>query len=353
MSTSGEESGAIAEKAVAQEENGLKRNHEISTESPLVQRIYLKFREAVGKTMEEIDYDDIRAGIQNLQEEVIFALKDLQERSGVGDESMSVFEDEIIKSKVEAFLTKKMHDNEVKRRQALESRVGEQGIRIKMLEGKILELNQLIEELITKIEELEGELRNKMYDALTKLYNKESFGTAFEYILSSLQREAHSIPVPLTLLMFDIDHFKGVNDNYGHLVGDKVLAGVGEVIKGTFQRKDDITARYGGEEFAAILPKCKGADAQRLAEELRVAIESKDFIVEDGEGQKKISVTVSIGVLTAIMYKFPSDDFTSILEGIIKQADGLLYEAKNGGRNRAIAKEVHIGEKHDEGGVIL
>jgi len=121
--------------------------------------------------------------------------------------------------------------------------------------------------------------------------------------------------------MFDIDHFKKVNDTFGHLAGDQVLKHLAITIK-TKIRREDLFARYGGEEFAIVLPEIDGYNAHQFAEKVRRIVEATDFRFE----QTKIDVTVSMGVATL-------DADTADAAALIKRADERLYEAKGAGRN--------------------
>jgi diguanylate cyclase (GGDEF)-like protein len=125
----------------------------------------------------------------------------------------------------------------------------------------------------------------------------------------------------LSLLMIDIDHFKDVNDTYGHLAGDSVLRDLANIVAKRL-RPDDELGRYGGEEFAAILPETSLAGAVKIAEDLRRLVEQHPFVVE-GE---QIKVTVSIGV-SELKQGMDSNAF-------FRSADELLYKAKNSGRNK-------------------
>jgi diguanylate cyclase (GGDEF)-like protein len=155
-------------------------------------------------------------------------------------------------------------------------------------------------------------------DGLTQIFNKR-------YFLETLEREisrAHRYHRDVTLILFDIDHFKSVNDTFGHLAGDTVLKQLAQVIRGRI-RREDIMARYGGEEFAILLPEIALANGMQFAEKVRKMIERTTFKFED----QKIPITVSVGVaqLGAAMQ--------SALE-LIKAADEELYRAKQDGRNR-------------------
>jgi diguanylate cyclase (GGDEF)-like protein len=126
---------------------------------------------------------------------------------------------------------------------------------------------------------------------------------------------------PLTLVMCDIDHFKVVNDEYGHLAGDHILKEVGQLAKMRL-RPDDVIARYGGEEFALILPETDLRGGIQIADELREIIATANFVFEDED----IAVTISCGV-AELDPKWRCYDF-------VKAADQQLYEAKRAGRNR-------------------
>jgi diguanylate cyclase (GGDEF)-like protein len=159
--------------------------------------------------------------------------------------------------------------------------------------------------------------RMTIVDGLTGVNNKR-------YLMESLEREiprARRHQRPLSLVMFDIDHFKDVNDNFGHLAGDYVLKELATIVK-TRLRPDDVLARYGGEEFSIILPETTLAGAAAIAEELRILVEEHVFEFE-GERMK---VTVSLGAAQL-------QDGSDVL-GFIKDADEKLYQAKRGGRNR-------------------
>ncbi len=133
---------------------------------------------------------------------------------------------------------------------------------------------------------------------------------------------------PLSLLMFDIDHFKSFNDSYGHLTGDQVLRLVGMSLKQTIKGQD-ITARYGGEEFAVVLPNTALRQALTVADHIRRAVMSKE-LKKKSTGEILGRVTISVGVS---MLK-PGDDTDSLIE----RADACLYAAKRAGRNRVVCE---------------
>ena len=139
-----------------------------------------------------------------------------------------------------------------------------------------------------------------------------------------LEREisrGHRYGRELSLIMFDIDHFKLVNDNFGNLAGDYVLKHLASVIKARI-RREDIMARYGGEEFAIVLPEIDNVNAIRFSEKIRILVENTHFQFED----TTIPITISIGVST-------STDELHTIDEFIKLADDNLYEAKRTGRN--------------------
>jgi two-component system cell cycle response regulator len=157
-------------------------------------------------------------------------------------------------------------------------------------------------------------------DGLTQIYNKR-------YFLETIEREisrAHRYRRELSLIMFDIDHFKKINDTYGHLAGDYVLKQLAGVIKSRI-RREDIMARYGGEEFAIILPEIDQFNAGQFAEKIRKLVEKTIFKFED----TRIPVTISVGVCSLQQESSNPVDF-------IKQADDKLYQAKNNGRNQVV-----------------
>lgn len=160
--------------------------------------------------------------------------------------------------------------------------------------------------------------RMTIVDGLTQIHNKR-------YLYEALEREvlrARRHDRPLSILMFDIDFFKRVNDQYGHLAGDYVLRELARVVQGRI-RRDEVFARYGGEEFVIALPETPLEGGVSLAQNLRARVAEHTFVFQ-GE---RIPVTVSIGA--AVLN--PSDKTATDL---VQRADEKLYEAKRGGRNR-------------------
>ncbi len=158
-------------------------------------------------------------------------------------------------------------------------------------------------------------------DGMTGIHNKRFFLEFLERELAVASRYGH----PLTLVMFDVDHFKKVNDTHGHLAGDAVLKDLAGRIRPRI-RREDLFARYGGEEFACVLPSTALPGGIVFADHLRQIIEEKPCAFED----KQISFTISLGVTT--LHRENGVDAA----GLIKRADDNLYAAKRGGRNRVV-----------------
>lgn len=162
-------------------------------------------------------------------------------------------------------------------------------------------------------------------DPLTGLYNRR-------YLDQRMNEEtgkAGRYRLPLSILMIDIDHFKKINDTYGHQVGDTVLNGIARVITG-IARSTDIVARYGGEEILVIAPNTTLSSAAAFAERIRAAVEAAALIpAEACGGYRALPVTVSIGVAS------PPPGVIDA-RALIRSADEALYRAKEGGRNRVV-----------------
>ncbi len=156
-------------------------------------------------------------------------------------------------------------------------------------------------------------------DYLTGLYNRRYFDEMLSASVERAKREDR----PFTLLILDLDHFKRINDTFGHAFGDAVLRKVGETIKSNL-RKIDFAARYGGEEFAVILPGVGSYAGFRVAQRIKKAIESLEFETPHG----KLRPSVSIGGGTY----WPSSELGP--EEFLKEVDRLLYLAKTMGRSR-------------------
>lgn len=160
-------------------------------------------------------------------------------------------------------------------------------------------------------------------DGLTGIPNRRHFDQQIEHEWLRTRRHKE----PLSLMILDIDHFKCINDNYGHLFGDQCLIKVAAILKNSVQRPEDIVARYGGEEFVIMLPNTNISGAHLIAERIRQRIEKLRLNYRD----KQVQFTISIGISSMI----PGLDSSTI--DLIASADQALYLAKERGRNRVIA----------------
>jgi diguanylate cyclase (GGDEF)-like protein len=158
-------------------------------------------------------------------------------------------------------------------------------------------------------------------DGMTGIHNKRYFTEFLDREIAVATRHGH----PLTLVMFDVDHFKKINDGFGHLAGDAVLKDLAGRIRPRI-RREDLFARYGGEEFACVLPSTALGGGIVFAEHLRTIIEERPCSFED----KSIPFTISLGVTT--MHRETGVD----PQTLIKRADENLYSAKRGGRNKVV-----------------
>ena len=176
-----------------------------------------------------------------------------------------------------------------------------------------LHLEDIVEERTTELVKMAN------IDSLTGIYNRRKFTEILDYEVQRSKRYHQ----PLTLLMCDIDHFKQVNDTYGHQTGDEVLIALADVLKARL-RKLDVYARWGGEEFIVLLPQTNISAAQLVAEKLRQGI--AEINIED-----KLQVTASFGVSG-----FNEDED---IPPLVKRADDALYQAKHDGRNQIAVLE--------------
>jgi diguanylate cyclase (GGDEF)-like protein len=157
-------------------------------------------------------------------------------------------------------------------------------------------------------------------DGLTQVANKRHLEDFLEREIARAARHER----PLTLVLFDIDHFKAVNDRYGHLAGDHVLKGIAAIVA-TQVRRDEILARFGGEEFAVVLPETALDHAAAFCERIRAEVEAATFQY-DGE---PLRATISVGAAPLAA--------GDTMESLIARADAHLYKAKEEGRNRVVA----------------
>jgi two-component system cell cycle response regulator len=194
-----------------------------------------------------------------------------------------------------------------------------------MRDGDLIKIGRTIFKFLTG-GNIENAYHEEIYrlttiDGLTQIFNKRYFLETIEREIARSQRYRRE----LSLVMFDIDHFKKVNDTYGHLAGDYVLKHLAQAVK-TRIRREDCFARYGGEEFSIVLPEIDGLNAKPFAEKIRQLVEATEFRFEN----TAMPVTISMGVATM--------DAESVdAQALVKRADERLYEAKSSGRNRVCA----------------
>ncbi|QSQ23847.1 diguanylate cyclase [Pyxidicoccus parkwayensis] len=198
-------------------------------------------------------------------------------------------------------------------------------LRLKVLQDALVEKNRELDkankELARRREEL---LALSRTDALTGLFNRRYF----EERLNEEFARSRRYGAPLSLVMLDIDHFKRINDTFGHPFGDQVLKAVAQTAR-TRLREVDLLARYGGEELIALLPETGPEDALKVCERVREAIASLGLEPPGGDGTAEpVRLTASLGVATV-----PSADLASA-EALLMAADTSLYAAKGAGRNR-------------------
>ncbi|BDO02705.1 GGDEF domain-containing protein [Klebsiella quasipneumoniae subsp. quasipneumoniae] len=158
--------------------------------------------------------------------------------------------------------------------------------------------------------------QNSIRDPLTRLYNRSFFYDSLNQQLAKVKAQH-----PLSVIISDLDHFKRINDNYGHIAGDKVIQFAASVLD-SHSRKDDVAARIGGEEFALLLVNTSENEAQAIAERIRLAVSAEQTALPE-------RMTISMGVYT-------THDRSVTAEECVQRADEAMYEAKNSGRNRVV-----------------
>lgn len=199
--------------------------------------------------------------------------------------------------------------------------LGQQQENQDLLEERVQERTLELHIALQELEEANHELEQKnTLDELTGLFNRRFYD---QKILAEYRRSKRNL-TPLSLIIIDIDHFKVVNDSYGHLAGDQCLVWLSNHLKKSLKRGSDMAFRYGGEEFCVILPDTDSKGAMALAEALRKNIESQACTHKEF----KISLTISSGIFTYIQ----QDDVKP--EQIFTRADKALYDAKHNGRNQ-------------------
>jgi len=201
-----------------------------------------------------------------------------------------------------------------------------------VLEARVYERTRALEEVRHGLEAANAELmRLSTTDSLTQLANRRRF----DRLLDEEIRRARRAGSPLSVLLADIDHFKRVNDSYGHPFGDECLRQVAAVLAAHCQRAGDVAARYGGEEFVVLLPGLDAEQAVALAESIRCTIAHLQL----QHGEQPVALTISLGVATLTPSLVAPAD-------LLAAADAALYQAKNAGRDQVVrAAEVNAGEQ--------
>jgi two-component system cell cycle response regulator len=205
---------------------------------------------------------------------------------------------------------------------------GSRVARHKLIDGDKIQVGETTILKFTYNDRLEEDFQRQMYDAalrdgLTKVFNKKYFSDRIrtEFAFSSRHKTA------LSLILFDIDHFKKVNDTRGHVAGDMVLATLAQHVS-NLVRTEDVLARYGGEEFAVLCRETDVGKAEVLAHRIRSSTEQLPIVFND----TPVLITVSLGIAMI------PDHRIADVDGFITAADEALYEAKRGGRNRVVVR---------------
>lgn len=191
----------------------------------------------------------------------------------------------------------------------------------KQLEREVDTRTEELKEALTKLSEAHIILKElNTIDAVTGIRNRQYCDEVLDQEWRRARRQGYDI----SMMLLDIDHFKRVNDTYGHLAGDECLAAVAEAVDQMFNRPSDVVARYGGEEFVVVLPYVSADNAENLAEQLRKMVEDSVYKADGHD----LAVTISIGIATM------TPDEENAPRDLIGRADQVLYEAKASGRNR-------------------
>lgn len=207
----------------------------------------------------------------------------------------------------------------------------EKEMRLKAQQKLNQDLDQLVRDRTDELEKANQRLKEiSNTDGLTGLCNRRHFEEVFAVEFQRSYRDKS----PLAVIMIDVDHFKSINDSFGHPFGDACLQQVAELIRGSIRRPPDLSARYGGEEFIVLLPGTDMKGALHVAEVIRKRVQ--DTTTRHQEQQ--VTVTASLGVIAAV------PESRDQREAFLRQADIMLYQAKHGGRNRVVATDALEGD---------
>jgi diguanylate cyclase (GGDEF)-like protein len=180
---------------------------------------------------------------------------------------------------------------------------------------------QVMTNRVNTLQALDSVMEKSMFDPLTGLYTRTAMQVRLIEVLAAAKRYGR----PMSVMMLDIDHFKKVNDTYGHQVGDRVLLyTTQQIINGL--RESDMAARYGGEEFFVILPETKKSEAVAIGERIRSSLDGAPVPI----GTNALHITISIGISCCKNGECSPEE-------MVRSSDRNLYQAKNSGRNKVIA----------------
>jgi len=285
--------------ALIQEEGALDREDAIA--------LFQRFFGAGGETLIE----DIRTELVTMAAQVIGALVDIAGKTSLTNAAIS--------AQIDRLADTGRPSEVISAATAILAETREFVTESRQFEAELL---SSVEEMHKLKQELSNAKREASIDGLTGLYNRRSFDRRLRELIAA----AHGLDDGFCLLFLDIDHFKKVNDSFGHMVGDKVLSEFGRQI-GKLTRRSDFLARYGGEEFAILLPSTRITNAFTVAENIRGTLQLVR-LRRSSSRQSLGAVTVSLGVACYRMGESAED--------LIGRCDKALYRAKSLGRNRTV-----------------
>ncbi|RUO39516.1 hypothetical protein CWE22_09465 [Pseudidiomarina aestuarii] len=217
-----------------------------------------------------------------------------------------------------------------------ESRVEQLALKEKLntqLESMVAQRTEELEQVMGRLQLANKELEQKSNeDGLTGLYNRRFLNQEFKREFGRAKRTGRD----LTLMMLDIDHFKPLNDSFGHLCGDQVLVELARLLVSQLQRATDTVYRYGGEEFVILLPDTDEHGAREIAVKIGQAV--RDHVFKTDQGEMKITISIGVAIAKPDMYKEPTQ--------LLAAADDALYRAKNSGRDIVkVTTQIHEPEQ--------